>query len=46
MVWARWEHLNAGDPRWPVSVIDTDDLPPADVAARVAAWAREALAES
>lgn len=46
MVWERWEHLKSGDPRWPVSVIDTDELSSADVAAQVAAWARIALAEA
>lgn len=43
MVWERWEHLQPGDPRWPVSIIDTDALSPADVAERVKSWVRTVL---
>lgn len=33
-----------GDARWPVALIDTDALTPAQVAERVETWARAALA--
>lgn len=44
MVWSRWEGLSADDPRWPVSVIDTDGLTPADAAREVEDWIRRMLA--
>lgn len=44
MVWSRWEDLSAEDPRWPVSVIDTDDLTPADAARQIEDWIRRMLA--
>lgn len=43
MVWGRWDHLQTGDPRWPVSLVDTDDLSPAEVADRVEEWARDQI---
>ena len=46
MVWERWERLEAGDTQWPVSLIDTDDLTPAEVADRVETWAREQIGAS
>ena len=44
MAWERWEDWEAGDARWPVALIDTDALTPAQVADRVETWARAALA--
>lgn len=43
MVWSRWEGLHGSDPRWPVRVIETDDLSRAEVAERLLAWARDEL---
>lgn len=44
MAWSRWAGLSGGDPRWPVTVLDTDPLSPAGVAGAVEEWARDALA--
>ncbi|WP_194420895.1 hypothetical protein [Microbacterium abyssi] len=43
MRWDRWAELQAGDARWPVTIIDTDDLSPGEVVGRVQVWAVEQL---
>ena len=45
MDWSRWETLSGDDPRWPVTVLDTDALSAGEVAERIEAWARENLAD-
>jgi energy-coupling factor transporter ATP-binding protein EcfA2 len=44
MRWERWTTMRSDDPRWSMEVVDTSNLSVADVAARVVAWARRALA--
>jgi hypothetical protein len=44
MEWSRWSGMQAGDPRWQVTVVDTSDLTPEAVGRRVVAWARDAIA--
>jgi len=44
MAWSRWEGLPRDDPRWPVTVLNTDPLTPAGVADAVEEWARGNLA--
>ena len=43
MAWERWEGWQAGDERWPVTILDTDALAAEEVANRVEIWARDAL---
>lgn len=43
MRWERWETWSSGDPRWPVRIVDTDDLTPELVTRQVEAWARGVL---
>ena len=43
MRWSRWTGMPTGDPRWQVTVVDTSDLTPDEVGARVAEWARQAI---
>lgn len=48
MEWSRWEGVTAadvasGDPRWPVTVVDTDQLTRVEVADVVEAWARDVV---
>ena len=44
MRWERWQDWAPGDPRWSPTIIDTDGMPRPEVADRVVAWARGALA--
>lgn len=46
MEWSRWETLSGDDPRWPVTVLDTDALSAGEVVERIEAWARERLADA
>jgi hypothetical protein len=39
MRWERWDQWKAGDPRWDVELIETDELSPPQTAELVSAWA-------
>lgn len=43
MQWSRWETLKGEHPSWPVTVLDTDELSPAQAAERIEYWARAGL---
>lgn len=44
MVWERWADWGSGDTRWAAEVIETDDLPPSEMAGAVEKWVQRELA--
>jgi hypothetical protein len=44
MKWERWTQLDASDPRWEMTVIDTSAQTPDETASALADWCRDAIA--